>query len=247
MKKVLLTILKVLVIIIFVIGILIYSGYKAFKPTVDYIAKLEELAEEFNKPVETYAITTTVTAQNRKNIIEKFRNQNKDVFTDNKLDYKKMLTLTKSEDTTLNLTFGEYAFLKNCIKNNDNFLAYTNSDTIIKNSIFMGTAKDRYGEKILVKIDISEIIKKSGLSEIIENNFYLTVTKNSAGLYTYRVNQLDDEKSDSVMQVFDEFFTKVPTFKDYTVQSLGRKLFEEYNGLVTEFEDFVNISIILEQ
>ena len=111
----------------------------------------------------------------------------------------------------------------------------------------MGTAKDRYGEKILVKIDISEIIKKSGLSEIIENNFYLTVTKNSAGLYTYRVNQLNDEKSDSVMQVFDEFFTKVPTFKDYTVQSLGRKLFEEYNGLVTEFEDFVNISIILEQ
>ena len=246
MKKFLLTALKVLLIVIFVIVVLIYASYKSFKPTVDYIAKLEEIAEEFNKPVDTTSITTTVTRENRDSIIQKFRDVDKDVFTDNKLNYKKMLSVKDNGNQEIILTAGEYAFLKNSIKNCDNFLADYAFDTIIQNSIFMGTSKDRFGEKILIKLDVSELLKKAGLSEIIDNNLYLTITKNNAGLFTYKVNQLDQEKSDTVIQVFNELFSKDNSLKKYTIETLCQKLLEDYNTLVSDFEEFVDICIIMQ-
>ena len=247
MKNIILKTLKFLGIFLAIILIVVFSMIGSYSTGINNLNKLKQVSQKFNEDVTpSDIIGNVITIEQVNRTIAKFKQVDRDIFTNTNLDFKKMSNYTNSDIKTINLTYGEYAYLLNSLSNVDNFIATKNINNIVKDNIFVGAEKTKYYEKYLFKIDLSDIIKAFSLKGTLENNFYLSVSKNYNNFYLYKVNNLDDDTSEAVISIFDEIFPSIKKYNGYTVESLGEKLFLEYKKMFPEFENFVKIDIIIE-
>lgn len=223
--------------------VLFIAMYKSYVPALQSVFEIEKIADSFNADINPNSIIyNTITITDIDSAIKKFKNADKDIFTDTKVDFKKILGLNNSENKEINLNLKEYAFVLNALKNNDQLLANRNIELMLRKTNFIGINKTQYYTKILVKIDLSEILNYLGDFKIIENNLYLSITKNYNNVYTYHINDLNNEENQIMCSFFDGLIKYMEGFYDYNLESLSKKIYDEYERLYTEFEKCINIT-----
>ena len=238
--------LKVFAIFLLVVFVILSAMYTSYAPGIDNLKELTVVAEKFNGEVDTDSlITNTIRMQDRNTCIEKFNNSGKNIFSGSSADYNKMLNYRDSENVTIELTMREYSFLSNTLKNSSNFLTYADVNILLSKTLFVGMNKTKYYKSILVKVDITEILSSMQISDLIQNNLYLTISKDSLNNYSFKINNLEQNDSIVVQEIFEDFFAVSSSFSQYKFDTMSRKIFDEYEKLCQNFETFVNVTIKL--
>ena len=239
--------LKFVIILVAIVVILGLSICRSITPALSSLDEVLDVLTKFNKDVNTEEIIfNTVSSSDILSTIEKFNLSNRDVFVNKSLNYSKMLPYNDSKKETINLTFSEYSYLQNAIKGCNDFLVDKNIDKITAKTIFVGAYSSEYYDMILLKIDIGNLIEGIENFGIIKDNFYLSISKNYSGIYNYNINQLTGDDSKTIETFLNGYLNKEEAFKNYTIETLSKKLYDLYELQFEEFKKFINIDITIE-
>ena len=250
MPKWLKKLLKILGLILLGIIAVLYNTINSCLPGYESLANYYTTLQKFNASFNpSTVIMNSVTTSTIITTKSKMENADRNIFTQNKITYSQLLNYKDSEKSTVELSYSECSFLINSLKNCDGYLMdiEVGNDGIIQNTSFIGMDVQDYFYTIMVKIDIKNIFNGDldSLSQIIENNLYLTICKDAMGDFNYQINNLSKEDNEKIIKFLSGYIKDSEIYKGYDIRSLGKKLFEEYSIIYQNFGDYVNLKINL--
>ncbi|MBQ7308390.1 MAG: hypothetical protein IJW82_07695 [Clostridia bacterium] len=247
MKKIGIFILKFLLITIAIVAILGTSICSSLSPAISSFKEIANVIEKYNQPVNTQElIYNTVSPNDITSTVEKFNSNGRDIFLNKSLNYSKMLPYNESEKVTINLTYSEFSFLQNSIKGCTDFLVDKNINQVVSKSIFIGSYSSDYFDKIMVKLDLGNIIENLEDIGVVKDNLYLSISKNYSGIYNYNINNLTGDDSKALEIFLNGYLSSDPAYKNYSLEALAKTLYDVYELQFEEFKKFVNVNINIE-
>ena len=234
--------LNILIVLIAIIGLLIFYVYETFVPLVSNLNEFLDLANELNVNVSASQLTNNIiTVGTISSTKQKFLINNRDIFTSSTIDYYKLQNYNEAVNEIISLTESEYAYLINAVKSNTQFVSLQQIDTVVNKINILGFEKTDNYERLIIKLDISTLIVELNLSAYLSNNLFLTITKNISNNYSIKINKLNNDVQQTVIEILNEVFED---FEDgYSIYTLSGQIFEECKLCVNTFCQTCNVMI----